>query len=117
MKKLESKFKLWLDTADGEGALGDGKWQLLKTIEKKGSLTEACKTLHISYRKAWGDIKKVQDALGITIVEKHRGGKNGGSSGLTKEGKALVKAYTKFHSEIEKALERAFNKHIRKLQQ
>lgn len=117
MKKLKAKFKLWLDTADGEGALGDGKWQLLKTIEKKGSLAAACNSLRISYRKAWGDIKKVQDALDITIVEKHRGGKNGGSSGLTEDGKELVRAYTKFHKEVEKALEKAFKKHIRKLQQ
>ncbi len=115
MKKLDAKFKLWLDTADGEGALGDGKWQLLKTIEKKGSLVAACESLHISYRKAWGDIKKLQDALDITIVEKHRGGKNGGSSGLTEDGKELVSSYTKFHNEVEKALEKAFKKHIRKL--
>lgn len=114
MKKLDAKFKLWLDTADGKGAIGDGKWQLLKTIEKKGSLVAACNSLHISYRKAWGDIKNVQDALDITIVEKHRGGKDGGSSGLTKEGKELVKAYTKFHSEVDKVLKKAFNKYIRK---
>ena len=75
MKKLDAKFKLWLDTAEGQGALGDGKWQLLKTIEKKKSLVAACNSLHISYRKAWGDIKKLQDALDIAIVEKHRGNK------------------------------------------
>lgn len=116
MTQLRAEFKLWLTTRDGGGALGDGKWQLLKAIDAKGSLTAACQHLKISYRKAWGDLKKLQDALDVTLVEKHRGGNEGGASRLTAEGKKWVKAYTKFHSEIEEAVEKAHYKHIRKLE-
>ena len=112
MKKLDAKFKLWLNTKKGQGALGDGKWKLLKTIENKGSLAEACSSLRISYRKAWGDIRKMEDALNIILVEKHRGGNKGGTSSLTAHGKKLVKAYSNFHNETEKAVKKAYNRHI-----
>lgn len=115
MKKLRAKFKLWLSTRDIEGAFGDGKWRLLQAIENTGSLSEASESLRISYRKAWGDIKKAQEALNEPLVEKHRGGNLGGQSALTKQGEKWVKAYTRFRNDIEKAVDKAYEKHIRKI--
>lgn len=115
MKKLRAKFKLWLSTRDIEGVFGDGKWRLLKAIESTGSLTEASESLRISYRKAWGDLKKAQEALKEPLVEKHRGGTQGGQSTLTEQGKKWLKAYTGFHNDIEKAVDKAYEKHIRKI--
>ena len=115
MKKLKAKFKLWLSTRDIEGVFGDGKWRLLKAIESTGSLAEASESLRISYRKAWGDLKKAQEALNESLVEKHRGGIQGGQSALTEQGKKWVKAYTSFRNDIEKAIEKAYQKHITEL--
>ena len=61
MKKLRARFKLWLSAKDIEGVFGDGKWRLLKAIETEGSKTTAIQKLGISYRKAWGDLKKSQE--------------------------------------------------------
>ncbi len=115
MKKLKAKFKLWLSTRDIEGVFGDGKWRLLKAIQNTGSLTQASESLKISYRKAWGDLKKAQEALNEPLVEKHRGGIQRGQSALTKQGKKWLKAYTRFHNDIEKAVDKAYEKHIRKI--
>ena len=115
MNKLRARFKLWLSTGNIEGVFGDGKWRLLKALERTGSLTEASESLHISYRKAWGDLKKAQDALNLPLVEKHRGGINGGQTALTDQGKKWLKAYTGFRSDIEKAVEKAYEKHIKEL--
>jgi len=115
VKKLRARFKLWLSTRDIEGVFGDGKWRLLKAIENTGSLTSASKSLRISYRKAWGDLKKAQEALNIALVEKHRGGIHGGQTALTEQGKKWVNAYTRFRSDIEKAVEKAYKKHIQEL--
>ena len=115
MKKLLARFKLWLNSQDIDGVFGDGKWRLLKAIDNERSLKVASKHLHISYRKAWGDLKKAQDALGIALVEKHRGGNMGGRTALTKKGKDWVNAYTKFRSDIEKAVEKAYKKHLKEL--
>ena len=115
VKKLKAKFKLWLSTSDIEGVFGDGKWRLLQAIESTGSLTAASESLRISYRKAWGDLQKAQEALNRPLVEKHRGGIRGGQSVLTEQGKKWVKAYKSFRSDIEKATEKAYQKYIMEL--
>lgn len=115
MKKLTARFKLWINSKDAEGVFGDGKWRLLKAIEDKGSLKLASKTLGISYRKAWGDLKKAEESLNVSLVEKQRGGLVGGRTALTDRGKKWVKAYTNFHSDIEKAVDKAYEKNIREL--
>jgi molybdate transport system regulatory protein len=115
VKKLKAKFKLWLSSKDIEGVFGDGKWRLLKAIDREGSLSQASERLRMSYRKAWGDLKKAQDALHIALVEKHRGGANGGKTTLTEQGKRLVEAYTKFRSDIEKTMEKSYQKHLKEL--
>lgn len=115
LKKLKAKFKLWLSTKDSEGVFGDGKWRLLQAIENTGSLSEASESLNISYRKAWGDLKKAQECLNKPLVEKHRGGIQGGQSALTEQGKKWLKAYTRFRNDIEKATEKAYQKHIKEL--
>ncbi len=112
MKTLRTRFKLWLNTKDAEGVFGDGKWRLLQAIGQTGSLSAASKLLEISYRKAWGDLKKAQDNLNVTLVEKQRGGNMGGRTVLTDEGRKLVKAYTKFRADVEKQIEKAYGKYI-----
>ncbi|MHC4425664.1 MAG: winged helix-turn-helix domain-containing protein [Planctomycetota bacterium] len=112
MKELRAKFKLWLNSDNIEGVFGDGKWRLLGEIDSQGSLNAASKTLRISYRKAWGDLEKAQETLNVVLVEKRRGGAAGGQSVLTEQGEKWVKAYARFRGEIEKAVEKAYKKHI-----
>lgn len=112
MKKIRARFKLWLSMKDAEGVFGDGKWRLLKAIQTTGSLKTASRTLGISYRKAWGDLKKAEECLNVALVERQRGGSRGGGSGLTQRGKEWVKAYTKFRSDIKKQVETAYKRHI-----
>ena len=115
MKKLRARFKLWLSSKDDEGVFGDGKWRLLKAIDAEGSLKAASESLHISYRKAWGDLKKAEEGLSTALVKKRRGGNMGGQTTLTDQGKKWVKAYTRFRGDIEKAVEKAYEEHIREL--
>ncbi len=117
MKKLRTRFKLWLSTERDAGVFGDGKWRLLKSIDTEGSLRAASQSLHISYRKAWGDLKKAQQCLNVTLVEKQRGGIEGGRTALTEQGKQWLTAYTSFRNDIEKAAKKAYQKHIKELVQ
>lgn len=112
---LRAKFKLWLSTKDAEGVFGDGKWRLLQTIDRTGSLRAASELLKISYRKAWGDLKKAQENLNVTLVEKQRGGNKGGRTVLTDEGKKLVEAYAKFRADVEKQIKKSYGKYIQEL--
>ena len=115
MKKLRVRFKLWLSTKDAEGIFGDGKWRLLRGIGAEGSLKAASESLRISYRKAWGDLNKAEESLNTALVEKQRGGNMGGQTSLTDQGKKWVEAYAKFRGDIEKAVEKAYKKHIKEL--
>lgn len=107
--------KLWMSTPTAEGVFGDGRWQLLAAIREHGSLQQACRELGISYRKAWGDLRKSEKELGITFLEKHRGGSGGGNTSLTEDGKRWLDAYTRFRVDVERSIEQAFACHIRPL--
>lgn len=112
MKRLKARFKLWFSTGDVEGVFGDGKWRLLKAIEKEGSLRAASEKLGISYRKAWGDLRKAEDTLNIALVERRRGGRSGGRTNLTNQGESWLKAYSEFRSDIERAAEKAYERYF-----
>lgn len=112
MKKVKARFKLWLNTEEAEGVFGDGKWRLLKAIESAGSLKAASNMLGISYRKAWGDLRKAEQHLGVNLAERERGGDKGGRTDLTKEGKKWVRAYGEFRKDIERVVAKAHKKHI-----
>jgi len=114
-QKPSPDFKLWLSMADVQGVFGDGKWRLLKAIETEGSLKAASELVRISYRKAWGDLNKAERCLGVTLLQKQRGGAVGGRTNLTAQGKKWAEAYTRFRSDIEKAVEKAYKKHIEEL--
>lgn len=112
---IKLNYKIWLENELGDGILGDGKWILLKAIEKEGSLTAATEVLNLSYRKTWNNLKKIEKLLGFPILEKNRGGKDGGHTSLTKEGKKLVKTFDKFHTEFDEKINKAFQKFLENL--
>ena len=103
------QHKMWLETAEGEGILGDGKWQILKAVEEEGSLTAACQKLGLTYRRTWGDLKKIEQQLGFPLLNKSRGGKEGGMSELSSQGKTLVEAFDKFHKQVDDKISYAFD--------
>lgn len=66
---------------------------LLRRISETNSLTEAAKLLGISYRNAWGRIRKIESSLGKKILETRTGGLTGGSSRLTPDGLSLFREF------------------------
>ena len=108
-------FKLWVAGPDGEGVFGGGKWRLLDAIDRTGSLRSAADALGISYRKAWGDLRKVEQALGVAFLERRRGGTDGGSMVLTETGKRWLREYARFQRSVEKAVEKAFDAWMERL--
>ena len=111
-KKLKPRIKLWLYSENSQGSFGDGKWRLLENIEKTKSLKLTCELLGVSYRKAWGNLKKAEQCLDFTLVTRSRGGKTHGHSNLTEQGRAWMEAYSKFHQYIENAAETAYGKYL-----
>ena len=106
---------MWLSAVSGEGILGDGKYRLLRTIEEKGSLKAAAENLGMSYRKAWGDIKEAEGFLGLSLIDSTRGGKDGGLSRLTEDGKELLAAFEELHYQFDQAIHRITRQFFNKL--
>ena len=113
LDQIKLDYKIWLADSDGNGILGDGKWRMLKLISEKGSLKAACDELGYTYRRTWGSIKKIEDFFGFPLLEKHRGGADGGSMKLTPEGKMLVNAFDKFHSSADKLIQKGFQEFLK----
>lgn len=115
-KNIRFNYKIWLSTNDGINLLGDGKWKILKAIEEHGSLKAATDFLGITYRRTWGDLKKIEEHLGFQLLEKNRGGKDGGKTCLTPQGKLLVEAFDEFHEKIDLIMDDAFENFRQRLQ-
>lgn len=99
MEGLEPRVKLWWEK-DGKLVFSDYRAHLLKSIRETGSLAVAAERMGLSYRRAWGKIREIEDNLGEALVESRRGGASGGRSKLTPLGDTLL-------SEFEKQLEAA----------
>ena len=108
MDSISLHYKMWMEDSAGKGILGDGKWQMLKLIEQKGSMKAACDELGYTYRRTWGNLKKIEDFFGFSLLEKHRGGAEGGNTQLTPEGKRLVAAFDHFHTRVDNTIQEGF---------
>jgi molybdate transport system regulatory protein len=112
LDNIRLHYKIWMSDAHEEGILGDGKWQMLKLIEEKGSMKAACDELGYTYRRTWGNLQKIEKFFGFPLLEKHRGGVEGGNTVLTAEGKRLVKAFDTFHSSVDSVIQKGFEQFI-----
>lgn len=112
---IRLRYKIWLESEDGTGVLGDGKWQILKAIITEGSLMAACTHLGLTYRRTWNDLKKIEQLLGFQIIQKTRGGKEGGATVLSQDGLRLVEAFDHFHAQIDGLIQEKFRAMIDEL--
>jgi molybdate transport system regulatory protein len=90
--ELEVRSKIWIET-DGEPVFGRGRRFLLEAIDSHGSINQAAKEVGVSYRKALSHIQVMEQRLGISLVVRHAGGRNGGGATLTPEARMFLKRF------------------------
>lgn len=104
MSDITSKptFKAWLETDEGY-VFGPGVYRLLKKVRETGTLKEAAETLGMSYRFAWGLVKKAEQKLGRPLIHAHKGGRaGGGGAEITDLGLQFLEEFSKIEFLIEK---------------
>jgi len=116
LEKITPRFKLWLESGKTASVFGDGKWKLLNEINNTGSLSAAAENLGVSYRKAWGDIRKTERALKVKLLDRHRGGKDGGQTRLTDEGKKWLREYGRFQEAVDTAVRAGYQDWLGRMQ-
>ena len=92
------RLNVWLDD-EGDLVFGHGRAILLQAVDEHGSLRKAAANLGMSYRGAWGKIKKSEEILGFSLLEKSGGNKRGYH--LTTKGRELMDAYFRWFDAVE----------------
>ena len=89
---LKVEGRIWMETASGV-PIGAGRITLLEKILEKGSITVAAKEMKMSYRQAWEQVDSMNKMNSNPLVVRVAGGKGGGGTIVTKEGKKIIDAY------------------------
>lgn len=85
-------------------SLGDTRIHLLEAIDRLGSLSQAAKSIPLSYRSAWDALDEMNNLAEQPLVIRTTGGKNGGGTQLTAYGKQTVSLYRALQAEYQLAL-------------
>jgi molybdate transport system regulatory protein len=104
---VQVRSKVWLE-AHGRPVLGPGRQELLRAVDEQGSISRAARLLHLTYRKAWGQIKAMENQLGLPLVQKQTGGQGGGGARLTPEAKDLLSKYARLSQGLEEEVDEKF---------
>lgn len=98
---MQCGSRVYFYNDDGERIFGRGPKQLLQYVEETGSLRSAAIRMNMSYGKALQIIKRLETALGITVLERSIGGTAGGGSRLTEEAKELLRRFEVLEHQVE----------------
>lgn len=94
---------LWLNLAENK-FLGCDRIDLLEKIHEHGSITKAAKAVGISYKTAWDTVNLINNLAEKPLVDRLTGGKGGGGTSLTAEGKRVIVQFTTIQEEHRKFL-------------
>ena len=73
-------------------AITDKRLQILRSLSKAGSISQAARDAGVSYKAAWQAIDTLSNLSGVALVEKVVGGAGGGGARLTQAGQQLLDA-------------------------
>jgi molybdate transport system regulatory protein len=106
---LEIRSKIWMEVG-GEPVFGRGRRFLLEAIDSHGSINRAAQEIDISFRKAWCHIRAMEERLGVKLVDRRAGGKNGGGAVLTAEARKFLMRYEALEKGIQAIVDEKFRK-------
>lgn len=86
------RIKLRLEY-DAPLVLGPGKAQLLRLIDRHGSISAAGRQMGMSYKRAWSLVEEMNGAFADPLVDSNRGGAGGGGATVTTAGHRVLHHY------------------------
>ena len=104
---MNIKSKLWIEE-NGRPVFGSGRKLLLEAIERNGSINRAAQEMNMSYRKAWGALRAMEERLGVKLIERSAGGKNGGGALLTDDARMFLNKYEALEKGIQELVDERF---------
>ena len=95
---------IWFQKAENR-SLGADRIALLEKIDELGSISSAAKAEGISYKTAWHLVNMMNNLSEKPLVERMTGGKGGGGTLLTREGKKIIEQFRVVQEEHRKFLQ------------
>jgi molybdate transport system regulatory protein len=95
---------LWISRSEHK-FLGGDRINLLEKIDELGSITKAGKAVGISYKTAWDAVNLINNLAEKPLVDRMTGGKGGGGTSLTAEGKKVITQFRTIQEEHRKFLD------------
>jgi molybdate transport system regulatory protein len=80
--------------------IGPGKIALLEGIKAHGSLSEAARSMGISYRRAWLLLDSLNQSFKVPATVNSVGGRSGGGTEVTTFGILLIERYRKVERKL-----------------
>ena len=105
---IQPRIRVWVGD---DVALGPGKAELLKLIQKNRSISAAARQMGMSYMRAWTLIQTMNRSFKDPLALPTRGGKRGGGTELTETGLKVLECY----QGMEKAGLKAMGPHWQRL--
>ncbi|MDA8162311.1 MAG: LysR family transcriptional regulator [Desulfobacteraceae bacterium] len=99
----ELKGRVWIEGPSGT-FLGYGRAVLLERIREYGSISEAARSMGMSYRHAWELVDSMNREAKAPLVETATGGKGGGGARLTSDGEAAIESFWGLHARFKEFL-------------
>lgn len=93
---MKARTKITFFDENENKFFGEGPARLLHAIEEHGSLRTAARSMNMAYTKALKILKNAENALGFPLTTRTTGGKDGGGSQLTPEGKEWLTLYENY---------------------
>jgi len=97
-------MRLFIRCVEGEVRLGPGKIRLLELIGSQGSISEAARSMEMSYRRAWLLVAELNQSFRQPVTTAQTGGKGGGKAELTAFGQELIARYRKIETDAAAAV-------------
>lgn len=93
---FEIRSKIWIEDKEGNVVFGLGRYRILDTIQRLGSMQAAATELRMSYRAVWMRIRKSEERIGKPLVVR-----KGKGSRLTPFAENLMKQFKRLLAIVE----------------
>lgn len=90
------RSKIWIEDAEGNVVFGLGRYRILDSIRRLGSMHAAAAQLQMSYRAVWMRVRKSEERIGKALVVRE-----GKGSRLTPYADNLMKQFKRLHAIVE----------------
>lgn len=112
---MQAVTKIIFIDDNGDKFFGEGPFKLLRYVEKTGSLRAAATEMGMAYSKAIKLLKQAETNLGFPLTTRSTGGKDGGGSILTMEGKQWLCRYEDYRNACIQANQALYRQHFPKI--